>query len=175
MSGHAPASCSMKARLGRAFFFVPKEPPLKNLQEATERICELKGSLIALDALVPAVVDALSATTLARLIQTFDAHAEAARTVMLHADISDVVLATFERDIARNRALLQRAMACDRGAAAAAATPFGDGANPPTAPTRSTGPGRRFRPLACRPKPRGALSTPPFSKRARTPSRAAMR
>jgi hypothetical protein len=80
---------------------------LKNLQEATERICELKGSLVALDALVPAVIEALSPSTLARLIESFDAHAEAARTVMLHADISDVVLATFERDVARNRALLQ--------------------------------------------------------------------
>lgn len=96
-----------KARPGRAFFFAPKGLPLKNLQEATERICELKGSLVALDALVPAVIEALSASTLARLIESFDAHAEAARTVMLHADISDVVLATFERDVARNRALLQ--------------------------------------------------------------------
>lgn len=87
-----------------------KEVSLKNLQEATERICELKGSLIALDALVPAVIDALSAPALRRLIESFDAHAEAARTVMLHTDISDLVLATFERDIARNRALLQRSM-----------------------------------------------------------------
>lgn len=79
---------------------------MKNLQEATERICELKGSLIALDALVPAVMQALSPATRARLMESFDAHAEAARTVMLHADISDVVLATFERDIARNRAVL---------------------------------------------------------------------
>ena len=79
---------------------------MKNLQEATERICELKGSLIALDALVPAVIEALSAPTRARLAASFDAHAEAARTVMLNADISDVVLATFERDVARNRALL---------------------------------------------------------------------
>lgn len=89
---------------------------MKNLQEATERICELKGSLVALDALVPAVIEALSASTRAKLMESFDAHAEAARTVMLHADISDVVLATFERDIARNRAVLQgnmRPHACD--------------------------------------------------------------
>lgn len=81
---------------------------MKNLQEATERICELKGSLVALDALMPAVIDTLSAPALARLTASFDAHAEAARTVMLHSDISDVVLTTFEREIARNRALLQR-------------------------------------------------------------------
>lgn len=83
---------------------------MKNLQEATERICELKGSQVALDALVPAVIEALSASARARLVVSFDAHAEAARTAMLHADISDVVLASFERDVARNRALLQGGM-----------------------------------------------------------------
>lgn len=81
---------------------------MKNLQEATERICELKGSLIALDAFVPAVIDALSPSARARLTESFEAHAEAARTVMLHADISDVVLAKFESDVARNLAVLQR-------------------------------------------------------------------
>lgn len=86
---------------------------MKNLQEATERICELKGSLIALDALVPALIEALPAPARPRLLASFEAHAEAARTVLLHADISDVVLATFERDVARNRALLQAAPASD--------------------------------------------------------------
>ena len=96
----------MKARPGRAFFS-PKDASVKNLQEATERICELKGSLVALDALVPAVIAALSASARAQLMASFDAHAEAARTSMLHADISDIVLASFERDFARNRALIQ--------------------------------------------------------------------
>lgn len=82
---------------------------MKNLQEATERICELKGSQVALDAFVPAVVDVLSESTRERLSQSFDDRAEAARTVLLHADVSDLVLSTFERDVARNRALLQPA------------------------------------------------------------------
>lgn len=86
---------------------------MKNLQEATERICELKGSQVALDAFVPAVVDALSESARERLSQSFDDHAEAARTVLLHADVSDVVLTTFERDVARNRALLQHARAVE--------------------------------------------------------------
>lgn len=80
---------------------------MNNLQDATERICELKGSLVALDALVPAVIQALSAPTRARLTYAFDAHAEAARTVLLYADVSDFVLATFEQDVARNRKLLR--------------------------------------------------------------------
>jgi hypothetical protein len=81
-------------------------PAVKNLQEATERICELKGSLVALESLVPAVIETLCAPTRARLLESFTVHAEVARTVLLHADISDLVLATFERDVARNRALL---------------------------------------------------------------------
>lgn len=94
---------------------------MKNLQEATERICELKGSLVALDALVPAVIDALSPPVRTRLLAALDAHAEAARTVLLHADISDVVLATFERDVARHRAALQGLRKAPRAAAPAAA------------------------------------------------------
>jgi hypothetical protein len=90
---------------------------MKNLQEATERICELKGSLIALDALVPALVEALPASARAKVMESFEGHAEAARTVLLHADISDVVLATFERDVARNRALLRGRPESGKGAA----------------------------------------------------------
>jgi len=80
---------------------------MKNLQEATERICELKGSLVALDALVPALIEAMPPSARESMLAAFEARAEAARTVLLHADISDVVLATFERDVARSRALLQ--------------------------------------------------------------------
>jgi len=84
---------------------------MKNLQEATERICELKGSLIALDALVPTLIEALPASARATLPKSFEARAEAARTILLHADISDVVLATFEQDVARHHALLQGCVA----------------------------------------------------------------
>lgn len=97
---------------------------MKNLQEATERICDLKGSQVALDALVPAVIEALSASALARLVVSFDAHAEAARTAMLHADISDLVLASFERDVARNRTLLQDSMRLSRTGLSAMVDPL---------------------------------------------------
>jgi len=81
---------------------------MRNLQEATERICELKGGLVALDALLPAVIDTLSAAGLSRLTASFDAHAEVARTLMLNSEMSDMVLAAFEREVARNSALLRR-------------------------------------------------------------------
>ena len=80
---------------------------MKNLQEATERICELKGSLIALDALVSAVIGASSNVDRPRLTEIFEANTEAARTVLLHADVSDLLLDAFEHDAARNRKLLQ--------------------------------------------------------------------
>ena len=94
---------------------------MKNLQEATERICELKGSLIALDALVPALIDSLSASARVTLSERFEARAEAARTILLHSDISEVVLSAFERDVARHRAVLH------------------DCATPPQAPTDTGG------------------------------------
>ncbi|HCF1891950.1 hypothetical protein [Pseudomonas aeruginosa] len=79
---------------------------MKNLQEATERICELKGSLIALDVLLPSLLEALPSATHATLVRSFEAHAEATRTVILNMPISDHVPAAFERDIARTRAVL---------------------------------------------------------------------
>jgi len=96
---------------------------MKNLQEATERICELKGSLIALDVLVPTLIEAMPASTRATLPESFEARAEAARTILLHADISDVVLATFEQDVARHRALLRGCAALDEVATDRRLTP----------------------------------------------------
>ena len=46
-------------------------------------------------------------------MKSFEAHAEAARTEMLHADISDVAPATFERD-ERDQAALELADALGR-------------------------------------------------------------
>jgi len=63
---------------------------MKNLQDATERICDLKGSLVALDA----------------LMESLDAHAEVARTVMLHTAISEHTLQAFERDVGRMASLI---------------------------------------------------------------------
>ena len=54
---------AMKARPGRAFFFlVPEDVAVRNLQEATERTCELKVGRVALDALLPAGFEALGAS-----------------------------------------------------------------------------------------------------------------
>ncbi|HEX5804910.1 MAG TPA: serine protease [Macromonas sp.] len=79
---------------------------MKNLQEAVERICELKGALIAMDVLIPSLLETLPPTAHETLVRSFEAHAEAARAVMLNTAISDQVLHAFERDIARTRSVL---------------------------------------------------------------------
>jgi hypothetical protein len=79
---------------------------MKNLQEATERICELKGSLLALDALVTALLPGLPEAARAELGRIFDGHTEVARTMLLHATISEHTIAAFERDTQRMSALI---------------------------------------------------------------------
>jgi hypothetical protein len=70
---------------------------MKNLQEATEMICDLKGSLVALDAPVPLRDD---------LLRSFEGNAEVARTVLLHTSISEHTITAFERDVRRMSALI---------------------------------------------------------------------
>ena len=107
---------------------------MKNLQEATERICELKGSLVALDALVSAVIRALPALPGARVMASFDAQAEAARTALLYADVSEFVLATFERDVASYHRLLHSGVTAEHQA------PAPEAADPGHVPWRGIGP-----------------------------------
>ncbi|UXY15493.1 trypsin-like peptidase domain-containing protein [Chitiniphilus purpureus] len=74
---------------------------MKNLQDATERICELKGSLVAMDALLPALLKTLPPAIHEAMLHSFEMHAEVARTIMLNSTISDHALKAFERDVAR--------------------------------------------------------------------------
>jgi hypothetical protein len=78
---------------------------MKDLQEATERICELKGSLIALDVLVTALLKALPADERRRIFEHFAEHAEVARAALLAGSISEHSLAAFEHEVRRAQAL----------------------------------------------------------------------
>ncbi len=80
---------------------------MKNLAEATEKICELKGSLCALDTLLGALVHQLPPQQRAELLRTFESHAEVARTVLLHAPISEHTLGAFERDVKRTSSFIR--------------------------------------------------------------------
>lgn len=79
---------------------------MRDLQEATERICDLKGSLVALDTLMTALLHDMPPHERARLLRTFERHAEVARTVLLNTSTSDHTISAFERDIHRTVTLI---------------------------------------------------------------------
>lgn len=80
---------------------------MNNLQEATERICELKGNVMSLDALCTALLQQMAPPARERFRKTFEGWAEIARTALLHAEISEHTIATFERDTQRIGALIE--------------------------------------------------------------------
>ncbi len=92
---------------------------MNNLQEATEKICELKGSLLALDAVLTTLIAALPDAQRGPLAHDFARYTEVARAVLLHAPISEHTISAYEHEVARFSAL------------------FGQ----PVAPTASAGPG----------------------------------
>lgn len=79
---------------------------MNHLQQATERICELKGNLAALDALASALLQQLPPLRRSRLLSTFEACADLARTSMLNSAISEHSITAFERDVERLRSLV---------------------------------------------------------------------
>lgn len=80
---------------------------MKNLQEATERICELKGNLVALDAACSALVQHLLPPSREQFRRAFEGWAEMARTSMLNMAISEHSIAAFEHDVKRIVALVE--------------------------------------------------------------------
>jgi S1-C subfamily serine protease len=80
---------------------------VNNLQQATERICELKGNVVALDALCSVLLQQLAPAARAPFRQAFKASAEVARTAMLNAAISEHSIAAFEMDVGRISALIE--------------------------------------------------------------------
>lgn len=84
---------------------------MKDLQEATEQICDLKGTVVALDTLLTVLLQHWPAEQRPGLSATLAAHAEVARTVLLHAPVSEVTRAAFERDVRRVGRLIAPAAA----------------------------------------------------------------
>ena len=78
---------------------------MKNLHDATVMICDLKGSLLALETLVTALLSEVPADRRDPLLRTFESNAEVARTALLHTLISEHTLGAFDRDTARWSAL----------------------------------------------------------------------
>ena len=71
---------------------------MKNLNEATNHICDLKGSVVALHAALAAIIESMPPDRRLIVLQKHEAMLETARTQLLHAAISELTIAAFERD-----------------------------------------------------------------------------
>lgn len=80
---------------------------MKNLQEATERICELKGVTAAQDAVLAALVRILPGDARAEWARSFGTAAEVATAILMNADVSDITVDAFGREAGRWQRLLQ--------------------------------------------------------------------
>jgi hypothetical protein len=140
---------------------------MKNLQEVTERICELKGITAAQDAVLAALVRILPGEARAEWARSFGTAAEVATAILMNADVSDITIDAFGREAGRWQRLLQvqaeAPLALDGPCAPSAVSPPDDsssspaasppGAAPAAARSRPTvpapaAPGRRTRPAA---------------------------
>ncbi len=79
---------------------------MNNLQEATEKICELKAGLRAMYAVFTTLITALPEAQRGDLAQNFARYSELARAVLLHAPISEHTISAYEHEVARYSALL---------------------------------------------------------------------
>ncbi|HYF59385.1 MAG TPA: hypothetical protein VEA81_10560 [Burkholderiaceae bacterium] len=82
---------------------------MKTLQDATEMICDLKGSVIALDALLSALLHHVPPEQRDALLATFRSNSEVARTMLLHTPISEHTISGFELDVRRYESLIPAA------------------------------------------------------------------
>jgi hypothetical protein len=79
---------------------------VNNLQDATEKICELKGGLLALDAVVTALITTLPDAQRAAMAEAFAEATEVARAMLLNAPISEHTISAYEHEVRRFGALL---------------------------------------------------------------------
>lgn len=80
---------------------------MKDLQAATERICELKGAIVAIDAVLLALSRAMPHDIRLAWWRNLGSIAEVAGSVLMSAPVSDTVLEAFEHDVQRWRRALQ--------------------------------------------------------------------
>lgn len=80
---------------------------MKNLQEATENICRLKGNALALETLLMAVCETLSADQRRQVARSMAQQAEAGQSVLLASAVSEHLVAAYEADVRRLSARVQ--------------------------------------------------------------------
>lgn len=71
---------------------------METLNDASEHICDLKGSVLLMQAFIAATVQALPPQERARFESALTQQLEGQRTALLNALISEHTLAAFDRD-----------------------------------------------------------------------------
>lgn len=72
---------------------------MENLQDATEKICDLKGSVLAMQCALTALFKALPHNAAQTVATDLSAAHEACTTVLLNALVSEHTLQALERDV----------------------------------------------------------------------------
>jgi len=98
---HAPSHCR-RPPSPAAF----KLRGMKDLEEATEKICELKGDLLALDVVLASLTQILAPEVRAQWLRSLDASAEFAATVLMNTVVAECTVDAYTREVARWRKLL---------------------------------------------------------------------
>lgn len=81
---------------------------MKDLQEATENICNLKGGLIAQQAVMQALLRALPPIAWPAVEKAIQEESEIARVVLLNGQVSEHVVAGFELGIQQSLSTLEQ-------------------------------------------------------------------
>lgn len=81
---------------------------MKTLNEATQRICDLKGDSLALTCAINAVFRMLTPDQASAVLQQLQDETEICRNMLLHAPASDRVLQRFEHVVQQVSASLHR-------------------------------------------------------------------
>lgn len=79
---------------------------MTDLPDATEKICQLKGSLLSMQVFIAALAEVLPSDARSMLAEAFREGSEAQRTALLNAIVSEHVLASFELETQRTSAIL---------------------------------------------------------------------
>ncbi|SAL25980.1 hypothetical protein AWB64_02120 [Caballeronia sordidicola] len=81
---------------------------MKDLQEATEKICEIKGECMALQVMFDALLRVLPPQALPGLLAEHSKAAEIARVTLLNKEnVSDMVIASFDLHVQNMSSNLQ--------------------------------------------------------------------
>jgi hypothetical protein len=80
---------------------------MKDLNEVTEHICDLKGIVIAANILMASLLRVLPPEALSLLKAEYDKQLEGMRTELLNAKISELTIDAFERDARSASTILQ--------------------------------------------------------------------